>query len=153
MEDEARVSSKGATFRLPPLQAEVPPHRLVLIYIAPSKTPRDVSTDDPSGISMSKPDTALTSLTPLLVGFTAGCDAISSSMIASSASRTNRALRLHFLFLIVECRGKGYSVGSSMVVVQNQTADGACALNILCDLQLITEASMPYSSRDHPMSV
>lgn len=104
------------------------------IFSAPSNAPSDVTTDDPSRVSIPKPDIAL--------GLAHTSFARLHGKILWDLQDSNRVLSephqstigLHFPFVVMEA--KGLAIGSNMFGAQNQAAvDGACALTILRDLR------------------
>ncbi|KAF1996763.1 hypothetical protein P154DRAFT_442534 [Amniculicola lignicola CBS 123094] len=103
-----------------------------------STAPSDVSSESPNGLSTPKPDIALglahTSFTPMqrtvLMMLQDDCRVLSEPHQAQ--------IGLRFPFLVIE--SKGGAAGGNMIGAQNQAAvGGACALNILGDLQCVVK--------------
>lgn len=117
------------------------------ILSPPSNAPSDYTTDDPTRVSIPKPDIA--------IGLSHSSFSKLQGKILWDLQDNNRvfsephqsAIGLHFPFLILEA--KGLAIGSNMVGAQNQAAvDGACALNILRDLKLAAITSVHHASND-----
>lgn len=108
------------------------------IISAPPTAPSDTSSANPNDLSTPKPDITLglehTSFTPsqrrVLMLLQDECRVLSDPHQAQ--------IGLRFPYFLVEC--KGGAAGGNLIGAQNQAAvDGACALNILGDLQWIVK--------------
>ncbi|RFU31547.1 hypothetical protein B7463_g4790, partial [Scytalidium lignicola] len=113
-------------------------------FNAPSSTPSDASSENPNSLSTSEPDITLglahTSFTSLqksvLMLLQDDCRVLSEPHQVQ--------IGLRFPFLIVE--SKAGAADGNMIGAQNHAAvDGACALNILGDLQGAVTEIMPRS--------
>lgn len=111
------------------------------IFSMPSTAPSDISSESSNGLSTPKPDIALglahTSFTPIqknvLMLLQDNCCVLSEPHQAQ--------IGLRFPFLVIE--SKGGAAGGNLIGAQNQAAvDGACALNILADLQCVVTRIM-----------
>ncbi|KAF2257908.1 hypothetical protein CC78DRAFT_549542 [Lojkania enalia] len=106
------------------------------IFSAPSTAPSDISSENPNGLSTPKPDITLglahTNFTPIQKSVLMQLQ--DESHVQSEPHQVQIGLR--FPFLVVE--SKGGAGGGNMIGAQNQAAvDGACALNILGDLEQV----------------